>query len=171
MNLTRCPICHHDISLEALLSDEAGRELLTIITKLGYGCARPLTAYLGLFRTPKSNLSNARAVKLINEILALYQPSRHLAYALDQTVHSIHIKRSKGEDKPLKSHAYLKSVYESTKPLFAFVEHKEVDKPARSSDDEYFEQMYSMKADFTKLEKTIPGALAWYKKKTGVNYV
>lgn len=167
MNSIRCPICHHDISLEALLSDDAGRELLTIITKLGYGCARPLTAYIGLFRTQKSNLSNARAVKLINEVLEQYHPSRHLAHALDQTVQSIHAKRSKGEDKPLKSHAYLKSVYESTKPLFAYVEHKETDKPARSSDDEYFEQMFAMKADFAKLEKTMPGALAWYKKRTG----
>lgn len=168
MNLIRCPICHHEISLEALLSDDAGRELITKITKLGYGCARPLTAYIGLFRTQKANLSNARAVKLMNEVLEQYQPSRHLAHALDQTVQSIHAKRSKGESKPLKSHAYLKTVYESTRPLFAYIEQKEDDEPARSSDEEYFEQMFMMKTDFTKLEKTMPGALDWYKKRTGV---
>ncbi|XKM14277.1 hypothetical protein RCS94_03670 [Orbaceae bacterium ac157xtp] len=170
MKLTRCPICHNEINLEALLEDESGRELLTLVTKLTHGCAKPMVAYIGLFRTQKSNLSNSRAVKLITEVLALYEPSRHLAHALSETVNNIHAKRILGEYKPFKNHNYLKSVYESTKPLFAHTEHKEVAKPSRSSNEEYFEQMLKMGANFNKLEKNIPGALAWYKQKTGANY-
>ena len=167
MKLTRCPICHNEISLEALLEDDSGRELLTLVTKLTHGCAKPMISYIGLFRTPKSNLSNSRAVKLITEVLALYEPSRHLAHALRETVNNIHAKRILGEYKALKNHNYLKSVYESTRHLFAYTEHKEDEKPTRSSNEEYFEQMFNMKADFNKLEQTMPGALDWYNKKTG----
>ena len=31
MKLCRCPICHRDIHLDALLEDDAGREMLGII--------------------------------------------------------------------------------------------------------------------------------------------
>ncbi|MDF7669852.1 hypothetical protein PT276_01310 [Orbaceae bacterium ESL0721] len=165
MKLSRCPICHNEINLDALIEDDASRELLTKITQLGYGCARPMVAYIGLFRTSKSNLSNSRAVKLVTEVLDLYQPSRHLAHALNETVDNIRVKRIAGECKPFKNHNYLKSVYESTKHLFAYTDHKEEDKPQRSSNEEYFEQMLKMKADFTKLDENIPGALAWYKQK------
>lgn len=167
MKLTRCPICHNEINLEALMEDDSGRELLMLVSNLSYGCAKPMIAYIGLFRTQKSNLSNSRAVNLINEVLQLFQPSRHLAHALRETVNNIHAKRLTSDYKPFKNHNYLKSVYESTKYLFAYVEHKEEDKPIRSSNEEYFEQMYRAGVDFNKLEKNIPGALDWYKKKTG----
>lgn len=167
MKLTRCPICHNEINLEALIEDDSGRELLMLVSNLSYGCAKPMIAYIGLFRTQKSNLSNSRAVNLINEVLQLFQPSRHLAHALRETVNNIHAKRLTSDYKPFKNHNYLKSVYESTKHLFVYVEHKEEDKPARSSNEEYFEQMYRAGIDFNKLEKNIPGALDWYKKKTG----
>ncbi|WP_334320100.1 hypothetical protein [Gilliamella apicola] len=166
MKLTRCPICHNEINLEALVEDDSGRELLMLVSNLSYGCAKPMIAYIGLFRTQKSNLSNSRAVNLINDVLQLFQPSRHLAHALRETVNNIHAKRLTSDYKPFKNHNYLKSVYESTKHLFVYVEHKE-DKPVRSSNEEYFEQMYRAGVDFNKLEKNIPGALDWYKKKTG----
>ena len=171
MKLTRCPICHNDINLQVLIEDDSGRELLTLITKLTYGCARPMVAYIGLFRTQKSNLSNSRAVNLIGEVLKLYPPSRHLAHALNATVNNIHAKRLTGEYKPFKNHNYLKSVYESTRHLFAYTEYKEEVKHNHNNNEEYFEQMLKMGADFNKLEKNIPGALKWYKNKTGVDYV
>ena len=34
MHLSRCPICHSRISLEALVQDEAGRELLALVARL-----------------------------------------------------------------------------------------------------------------------------------------
>ena len=37
MKLCRCPICHSDLTLEALVEDEAGRELLKVITELTAG--------------------------------------------------------------------------------------------------------------------------------------
>lgn len=171
MKLTRCPICHCDIHLDALIEDDAGREVLVILsTKATHSTARHLVNYVGLFRSPKSNLNNTRTAKLMNEVLEQFQPSRHLAHALSETVESIRAKRIKGELRPLVNHNYLKSVYESTKQLFAYTESKEEIKPARSSNEEYFEQMLKMGADFNKLEKNIPGALIWYKQKTGANY-
>ena len=64
MKLCRCPVCHSDIHLDQLLEDDAGRELLGLITELKYGVARPLVSYIALFRPDKSALSNLRAVKL-----------------------------------------------------------------------------------------------------------
>ncbi|MWN91206.1 hypothetical protein GQ597_10875 [Gilliamella sp. Pra-s65] len=144
MKLTRCPICHNEINLEVLVEDNSGRELLMLVSNLSYGCAKPMIAYIGLFRTQKSNLSNSRAVNLINEVLQFFQPSRHLAHALRETVNNIHAKRLTSEYKTFKNHNY----------------------SIRSSNEEYFEQMYRAGIDFNKLEKNIPGALDWYKKKT-----
>ena len=72
MKLARCPICHSDIHLDQLLEDDAGRELLALIAKCNAEVARPLVAYISLFRPEKSALSNSRAVKLIKEVFALY---------------------------------------------------------------------------------------------------
>ena len=69
MKLCRCPVCHSDINLDQLLEDDAGRELLRIITELKYGVARPLVSYIALFRPEKSALSNTRAVKLMRDVL------------------------------------------------------------------------------------------------------
>lgn len=168
MKLCRCPICHCDIHLDALMEDDAGREVLSILaTKVTHGCAKPLVAYIGLFRTPKSNLSNSRTARLINEVLELYKPSRHLAHALSETVESIRAKRATGEYKPFKNHNYLKSVYESSKQLFAYTEQKEDLKPTRSTDDEYFEQMYKLGVDVTTLP--VPGGKEWLSKKLASN--
>ncbi|HEH9650705.1 TPA: hypothetical protein SIC23_000999, partial [Pasteurella multocida] len=89
MKLCRCPVCHSDINLDQLLEDDAGRELLTILTQLKYGIARPLVSYIALFRPAKSALNNARAVKLINDVLSLFPQSHLLAHALSETVNAV----------------------------------------------------------------------------------
>lgn len=116
MKLCRCPICHSDLHLEALIEDEAGRELLGKISQLNKGCASPLVAYLGLFKPAKSNLSNSRALKLFNEVLELFEPSKLLAHCLSETVQAVRKKRLNGQNaEPLTNHNYLKSVYETQK--------------------------------------------------------
>lgn len=120
MKLCRCPICHSDIHLDQLLEDDAGRELLTLITKCKYDVARPLIAYISLFRPEKSGLANSRAVKLINEVFALYPQSLLLAHALSETVQAVQNKRRSGANyAPLTNHNYLKQVYETNAPKFA----------------------------------------------------
>lgn len=85
MKLCRCPVCHSDIHLDQLLEDEAGREILVLLTELKYGVARPLVSYIALFRPDKSALSNSRAVKLMHEVLDLFPPSQLLAHCLSET--------------------------------------------------------------------------------------
>ena len=109
MKLARCPVCHSDIHLDQLLEDDAGRDLLRIITETKYEVARPLVSYIALFRPAKSALSNSRAVKLMNEVLALYQPSLLLAHALSETVAAVQKKRRDHSNcAPLANHEYLK---------------------------------------------------------------
>ncbi|MBR0573701.1 MULTISPECIES: hypothetical protein [Pasteurellaceae] len=120
MKLAKCPVCHCDIHLEALIEDEAGRELLGKISQLTHGCAKPIVNYLGLFKPLKSNLNNARALKLLNEVLELYPCSLLLAHVLSETVESIRKKRRDNRNlEPLTNHNYLKSVYESQRVMFA----------------------------------------------------
>ncbi|HII3685809.1 TPA: hypothetical protein ACY36Y_001960 [Pasteurella multocida] len=122
MKLGRCPVCHSDINLDQLLEDDAGRELLTILTQLKYGIARPLVSYIALFRPAKSALNNARAVKLINDVLSLFPQSHLLAHALSETVNAVQNKRREYKNTaPLVNHNYLKQVYETNKPHFSGV--------------------------------------------------
>lgn len=119
MKLTRCPICHSDLHLEALIEDEAGRELLGKISQLSHGVAKPIVAYLGLFKPAKSNLSNSRALKILNDVLDQYECSRLLAHSLSETVQAVRKKRLNGQNhEPLTNHNYLKSVYETQKVSF-----------------------------------------------------
>ncbi|WP_328184658.1 hypothetical protein [Marinobacter sp. OP 3.4] len=115
MKLGRCPICHSHIQLEALIQDDAGSELLGVLSGLGRPLARPLVQYLGLFRPAKSDLSNARALKLAQETLALADRDS-LTAALQDTIRSLHEKRQRGETKPLKNHNYLKQVLATVAP-------------------------------------------------------
>lgn len=122
MKLCRCPICHSDIHLDQLLEDEAGRELLTLITKCNSEVARPLVAYISLFRPEKSQLSNSRAVKLINEVLELFPSSLLLAHALSETVRAVQEKRRNNQNRAaLTNHNYLKQVYNTNAPKFVSV--------------------------------------------------
>ncbi|MBM96504.1 MAG: hypothetical protein CMI09_11755 [Oceanospirillaceae bacterium] len=113
MELGRCPICHHRISLEAIAKDQAGRELLAVLARLDDATAQALIGYLGLFRSPTRDLSNDRALALAKDALALEAP-QWLVPALQQTTDAIHTKRANGgQVKPLKNHNYLKEVLAS----------------------------------------------------------
>lgn len=125
MKLCRCPICHSDLTLEALVEDEAGRELLKAITELTAGCSRPMVAYLGLFKPVKSTLSNSRALRILQSLLEIYPCSNVLAKALSDTVEQVRRnRRESGRVEPLANHNYLKKVYESVKPQFAVVQNE-----------------------------------------------
>lgn len=115
MKLGRCPVCHSHLHLDALIQDDAGSELLGILAGLGRPLARPLVQYLALFRPAKSDLSNARALKLAQETLAIADRDSLVA-ALQDTVRSIHEKRQRGQVQPLKNHNYLKQVLASVAP-------------------------------------------------------
>lgn len=122
MKLCRCPICHSAIHLDQLLEDDAGRELLSLIAQCQAEVARPLVAYIGLFRPEKSQLSNSRAVKLIKEVFELFPSSLLLAHALSETVRAVQDKRRNNQNRAaLTNHNYLKQVYDTNAPKFVSV--------------------------------------------------
>ena len=110
MHLSRCPICHSRVSLEALVQDEAGRELLSLVAKLDTQTGAALVSYLGLFRSPSRDLANERALRLAREILGITPDTARLAIALSETVEAI---RGKQPRQPLKNHNYLFKVLDS----------------------------------------------------------
>ena len=112
MHLTRCPICHSRINLEALTQDEAGRELLALLARLDTQTGAALVGYLGLFRSATRDLANDRALRLATETLSLCPPTDlpRLAIALGETVEAL---RGKQPRRPLKNHHYLEKVLES----------------------------------------------------------
>ncbi len=102
--ILHCPCCHAQFSVEAIIQDEAARELI------GFKSVIPtaLWSYLSLFRSEKRALSWERALKLAKEVLELADtPS--LDGAMSETIEAL---RSKGGP-PLKNHNYLKRVLES----------------------------------------------------------
>ena len=109
MMLGRCPVCHSQISLEAVCQDEAGRELLGLLANLPGEASRALVQYLGLFRPEKRDLSNDRALRLAREVLALCADSLRLSAAMIETVEAI---RAKSGAVPMKNHNYLRRVLE-----------------------------------------------------------
>ena len=109
MMLGRCPVCHSQISLEAVCQDEAGRELLGLLANLPGEASRALVQYLGLFRPEKRDLSNDRALRLAREALALCADSLRLSAAMSETVEAI---RAKSGAVPMKNHNYLRRVLE-----------------------------------------------------------
>ncbi|ELJ8641933.1 hypothetical protein RUK84_002901 [Vibrio cholerae] len=114
MKLARCPVCHGNIHLDALIADDAGRELLAKVANLPDFIARPMLSYISLFRPVKSDLSNSRALRLIEEVTSEYKADHLLASALIECVTKLREKRQlHGEQKPLANHNYLKSVYKT----------------------------------------------------------
>ena len=109
MMLGRCPVCHSQISLEAVCQDEAGRELLGILANLPGEASRALVQYLGLFRPEKRDLSNDRALRLAREVLALAPDCLRLSAVMSETVEAI---RAKSGAVPMKNHNYLRRVLE-----------------------------------------------------------
>lgn len=112
MQLARCPVCHSRIGLEQLVQDEAGSELLGLLSKLDTQSGAALVTYLGLFRSGSRDLTNDRALKLVKEVLQIEAP-QWLTPALQETIESLREKRMSGDVKPLANHNYLKRVLES----------------------------------------------------------
>ena len=112
MQLTRCPVCHSRIGLEALVQDEAGRRLLMLLTSLDAQLGAALVAYLGLFRPGDRDLPNDRALRLATEALGFCAPTDRprLAVALTEVVEAL---RNEQPRRPLKDHAYLTKALES----------------------------------------------------------
>ncbi|MCE9679593.1 hypothetical protein LZP69_10520 [Shewanella sp. AS1] len=113
MKLSRCPVCHSNLHLDALVNDAAASELLALIAPLDGGLGRALVAYIGLFRPAKSDLSFSRALKLAEETLSLCSNRDWLRVALGQTVASIRAGRASGQPRALTNHNYLKKVLSS----------------------------------------------------------
>ncbi|MFP7605195.1 MULTISPECIES: hypothetical protein [Serratia] len=174
MKLGRCPVCHSELHLDAILEDDAGRELLTLLATLPNGAGKAMVAYIGLFRPPKSNLSNSRAVKLVNEVLAQHQAGRVLTHALSETVERIRSKRINGDNKPLSGHSYLREVYRTSEQMFAQTSNiaaRERDESKRETDqdkgrDDYLAQMHRLGRDVS----TLPGGVDWLERNRGENH-
>lgn len=119
MKLGRCPTCHSALHLDAMVQDEAGRELMATLAKLNSKIASSVLQYISLFRPAKSNLNNGRALKLLTETLELTPNLQLLTAGCDATVRNIHNKRQQDETvKPLSNHNYLKQVLTGLKEQF-----------------------------------------------------
>jgi len=110
MKLARCPSCHGHLNLDTLVQDSSAKSLLSAVAKLPPKLATNLIGYIALWRPEKSDLNNARAVKLINEVLELSDNKPALNMALEQTTSSIQAKRLNGTYHPFKNHSYLNQV-------------------------------------------------------------
>lgn len=109
MKIGRCPVCHAHLALDAIVQDDAARELLALLASLDADLARAIVSYLALWRPAKQDLAWHRALRLARETLALDADAARLAAALVHTVEAI---RAKGAQPPLRSHGYLKRVIE-----------------------------------------------------------
>lgn len=108
MKLGRCPVCHANVHLDAMVQDDCARELVKTVAGMDRYAASALVTYLSLFRSANRDLSNDRALKLATEALAL-AATEPLTQAMQHTVESV---RGKGSA-PLKNHNYLKRVLET----------------------------------------------------------
>ncbi|MGK4302796.1 hypothetical protein ACSMFS_02790 [Shewanella xiamenensis] len=113
MKLCRCPVCHTSIHLDAMVNDEAARELLGILAPIDGATGRVLMNYIALFRPAKSDLSFSRALVLVNDTLALTTNRDWLRAALEETVTKLRAARIEGQHRQLTNHNYLKKVLES----------------------------------------------------------
>jgi len=123
MKLGRCPTCHAAVHVDAMVQDEAGRELMATLAKLNSKTGSSVLLYIGLFRPAKSDLNNGRALKLLTETLELTTNLPLLAASCDATVRNMHTKRSSSQGtgetvKPLTNHNYLKQVLTGLKEQF-----------------------------------------------------
>ena len=112
MKLGRCPICHSQIQLEALVQDEAGRQLMAALVPLTPEHGTAVVSYIGLFRAHNRDLANDRALRLIREVLEL--GGAEIAPALVEVVEAMRSKAQQNHAvwKPLSNHNYLKRVIE-----------------------------------------------------------
>ena len=112
MKLGRCPICHGQIHLEALVQDEAGRQLMASLVPLTIEHGTALVGYIGLFRSHNRDLANDRALRLMRDVLEL--GGAEIAPALAEVVEAMRGKAQQNPAvwKPLSNHNYLKRVIE-----------------------------------------------------------
>lgn len=114
MKLARCPVCHSNLNLDAMIQDQAGKELMADLSNMPDFVSRPLLAYLSLFRPAKSDLSLSRTLRLMREVTDEYRTDHLLASALAECVGKLREKRQlHGDTKPLANHNYLKQVYKT----------------------------------------------------------
>ncbi len=113
MNLGRCPVCHSRLHLDALVQDDAGRELLALLSRLDRRAGGALVSYMSLFRSKSRDLANDRALRIATEALEL-APVNALIPAMAHTVEQMRAKQQAGGFKPLSNHNYLKRVLENT---------------------------------------------------------
>ena len=118
MKLARCPSCHGHLNLDTLVQDSSAKSLLAVVAKLPPKIATNVIGYVALWRPEKSDLNNARAVKLINEVLELSGNQQALNAALEQTVLTIQAKRQSGIFQPFKNHSYLNQVLKTMEEKF-----------------------------------------------------
>ena len=118
MKLARCPSCHADLNLDTLVQDSSAKSLLAVVAKLKPSLATNLIGYIALWRPKISDLNNARAVTLINEVLALSGNEQALNAALEQTVMAIKAKRQSGTYQAFKNHSYLCQVLTTTEDQY-----------------------------------------------------
>ncbi len=118
MKLARCPSCHGHLHLDTLVQDSSAKSLLAVVASLKPKLATNLIGYVALWRPEKSDLNNARAVKLINEVLELSNNDQALNAALEQTVLTIQAKRQVGQYQPFKNHSYLNQVLKTMEEKF-----------------------------------------------------
>ncbi len=113
MNLGRCPVCHSRLHLDVLVQDDAGRELLALLSRLDRSAGGALVSYMSLFRSKSRDLANDRALRIATEALEL-APVNELIPAMAHTVEQMRGKQQAGSFKPLSNHNYLKRVLENT---------------------------------------------------------
>lgn len=113
MKLGRCPVCHSNLHLDQLVADESGRQLLGQFSRMNYKLGGAMVAYLALFRPAKQDLSNAKALNLVTETLALTGNHNALAEALETAVTSLQQSRINLTGKQLTNHNYLRKVLEA----------------------------------------------------------
>lgn len=113
MKLNKCPICRANLHLDQLAQDECSTELLAKFAKMPVDFAASVISYLTLFRPETSALSNSRALKLVNDVLALTDNKVILQAALEQSVALLTTSRAQGDTRTLKNHNYLKRVVEA----------------------------------------------------------
>ncbi len=66
-----CPNCHSRYPLAAGLAEDDGKRLAVLFAEMEPVLGRAAIGYLRLFRPPKTELRNARAIKIVEELLAL----------------------------------------------------------------------------------------------------
>ncbi|MEI8210139.1 MAG: hypothetical protein WCG16_13090 [Methylococcales bacterium] len=109
MQLNRCPVCHARMSIEMMISDESGRDLMGLLVKLDTESGAALVGYLSLFRSDQRDLANDKALRLANEALAL-GPLLAVSAAMRKTVENLRVQCSQR----LTNHNYLKKVLADT---------------------------------------------------------